>query len=230
MKNTTKKALKAMLILTMLVTLCVALAACAQTTETGATDPIVLELVNVGLDILAKAAIAAIGLAGAWATAKIGQNNKLANIKAAIGQVTQAAQTTVGELQQTTVEAMKAAAADGKLTEDQIRTLKADLLRMTREKLAEPTVQLLEAAKLDINAMIQGAAEDLINRMHTTQQLIAGELIVEQGDKKGDRKTRPPFAFYAGCYAGVIFDTERARFASERAPLQKKSLLYLDDQ
>ena len=178
MKNTTKKALKAMLILTMLVTLCVALAACAQTTETGATDPIVLELVNVGLDILAKAAIAAIGLAGAWA-AKIGQNNKLANIKAAIGQVTQAAQTTVGELQQTTVEAMKAAAADGKLTEDQIRTLKADLLRMTREKLAEPTVQLLEAAKLDINAMIQGAAEDLINQMHTTQQLIAGELIVE---------------------------------------------------
>ena len=168
MKNTTKKALKAMLILTMLVTLCVALAACAQTTETGATDPIVLELVNVGLDILAKAAIAAIGLAGAWATAKIGQNNKLANIKAAIGQVTQ-----------TTVEAMKAAAADGKLTEDQIRTLKADLLRMTREKLAEPTVQLLEAAKLDINAMIQGAAEDLINQMHTTQQLIAGELIVE---------------------------------------------------
>ena len=175
MKNTTKKALKAMLILTMLVALCVALAACAQTTETGATDPIVLELVNVGLDILAKAAIAAIGLAGAWATAKIGQ----ANIKAAIGQVTQAAQTTVGELQQTTVEAMKAAAADGKLTEDQIRTLKADLLRMTREKLAEPTVQLLEAAKLDINAMIQGAAEDLINQMHTTQQLIAGELIVE---------------------------------------------------
>ena len=78
-----------------------------------------------------------------------------------------------------TVEAMKAAAADGKLTEDQIRTLKADLLRMTRKKLAEPTVQLLEAAKLDINAMIQGAAEDLINQMHTTQQLIAGELIVE---------------------------------------------------
>lgn len=94
MKNTTKKALKAMLILTMLVTLCVG--ACSVRTDhrNGATDPIVLELVNVGLDILAKAAIAAIGLAGAWATAKIGQNNKLANIKAAIGQVTQAAQTT----------------------------------------------------------------------------------------------------------------------------------------
>ena len=90
MKNTNKKALKAMLILAMLVTLCMSLAACAQTTETGTTDPIVLELVNVGLDILAKAAIAAIGLAGAWATAKIGQNNKLANIKAAIGHVTQA--------------------------------------------------------------------------------------------------------------------------------------------
>ena len=45
MKNTTKKALKAMLILAMLVTLCMSLAACAQTTETGTTDPIVLELV-----------------------------------------------------------------------------------------------------------------------------------------------------------------------------------------
>ena len=54
MKNTNKKALKAMLILAMLVTLCMSLAACAQTTETGTTDPIVLELVNVGLDILAK--------------------------------------------------------------------------------------------------------------------------------------------------------------------------------
>lgn len=30
---------------------------------------------------------------------------------------------------------------------------------------------------------------------------------------------RPPFDFYSECYAGVIFDTERARFASERAPL-----------
>ena len=54
MKNTNKKALKAMLILAMLVTLCMSLAACAQTTETGTTDPIVLELVNVGLDILAS--------------------------------------------------------------------------------------------------------------------------------------------------------------------------------
>ena len=32
---------------------------------------------------------------------------------------------------------------------------------------------------------------------------------------------RSPFAFYAECYAGVIFDTERARFASERAPLHQ---------
>ena len=39
MKNTTKKALKAMLILTMLVTLCVALAACAPVSYTHLTLP-----------------------------------------------------------------------------------------------------------------------------------------------------------------------------------------------
>lgn len=185
MKTTTKRAAKTMLILVLLLTLCASLAACAvaaetaETTETKTTDPVVLELVSVGLDILAKAAIAAIGLAGAWATAKIGQNNKLANIKAAISQVTEAAQTTVDELQQTTVEAMKAAAANGKLDEDQIAMLQADLLRMTRAKLAEPTVALLEAVKLDINALIQGAAEDLIGQMRAQPQLITGELIAK---------------------------------------------------
>ena len=39
--------------------------------------------------------------------------------------------------------------------------------------------------------------------------------------------SKPPITFtkeeYAECYAGVIFDTERARFASERAPLQNFS-------
>ena len=92
---------------------------------------------------------------------------------------TKAAQTTVGELQQTTVEAMKAAAANGKLDEDQIAMLQTDLLRMTKAKLAEPTVALLEAVKLDINALIQGAAEDLIGQMHAQPQLITGELGTE---------------------------------------------------
>lgn len=174
-----KKTLKMQTFLTLMLVLCITLAACSESAEANTTDPIVLELVNIGLDILAKAAIAAIGIAGAWATTKIGQNNKLANIKAAIGQVTQAAQMTVGELQQTTVEAMKAAAADGKLTDAQIEQLKRDLLQKTSEKLTEPTVQLLEAAKADINAIIRGAAEDMINQMHTTNQLIAGEVVAE---------------------------------------------------
>ena len=67
-------------------------------------------------EIIATVVIAVIGVVGAWVTAKIGQKTQLTNIGQAITQVVQAAQLTVGELQQTTVNAWKEAAPDGKLT------------------------------------------------------------------------------------------------------------------
>lgn len=117
------------------------------------------------LDIIATVVIALIGVGGAWLTTKIAQKTQLSNIGAAVAQVVQAAQLTVGELQQTTVEAWKAAAPDGKLTAEQIATLKRDLLNKTAAKLSAPVVQLLEATKTDVNAIITGAAEDLIGKM-----------------------------------------------------------------
>ena len=124
--------------------------------EGGAIHPIALEAVQ---------ALALIGVAGAWAAAKIGQQSKLSNLNAAVEQVTAAAQQTVGKLQQTLAGAMKGASADGKLTAEQAAQLRKELLERTEKKLTAPAVNLLRAAQLDVSALICGAAEDAIARM-----------------------------------------------------------------
>ena len=111
--------------------------------EGGAIHPIALEAVQALTEIAAQLAVALIGVAGAWAAAKIGQQSKLSNLNAAVAQVTAAAQQTVGELQQTLAGAMKGASADGKLTAEQAAQLR----------------------QLDVSALICGAAEDAIARM-----------------------------------------------------------------
>lgn len=179
MKKRTILSLLALLFVMVMMVPLTGCTAAASTTGDIETSPIAMQAAYVALDIAATAATALIGVAGAWALAKIGQNKNLANLNIAIGQVIDAAQQTVGELQQTVVDGLKAAAPDGKLTNVQIAALKQQLLQKTSEKLTAPVVQMLEAAKLDVNALIQGAAEDLINNMHTTTSLLEQGVEVE---------------------------------------------------
>ena len=116
------------------------------------------------VQIAATAMITAIGVAGAWLTAKIGKKQQLASIKAAVEQVVDAAQITVGELQQTVVDKLKSANG-GKLTEAQVAELGEALLDKTYDKLSTPALDLLSAAMVDINALIKGVGEDWIQRM-----------------------------------------------------------------
>ena len=117
------------------------------------------------VSILAKLAITLIGVAGAWLIAKIGKKAELGNIAAALEEATTAAQTTVLELQQTTVEKLKAASADGKLTEAEIATLGQALLKGAYEKMSASCVNILTSAGVDLNALITGAGEALILNM-----------------------------------------------------------------
>ena len=168
-----KKLLKIMTVLVLALCLVMAMTGCAMAADGAAVNPITNGLLEVVTDIVATAVMAAIGVLGAWLAAKFGQNKKLANIAQATGQVILAAQLTVGELQQTAVDAMKAAAPNGKLSDAQIADLKRQLLSKTAEKLSAPVVQLLEASKTDVNALIQGAAEDMINQMHAPAESAA---------------------------------------------------------
>ena len=123
-------------------------------------------IITVVAQVVSTLLITLIGVLGAWLTAKIGKKVELANINRAKDELIAAAQQTVMELQQTVVEGMKNAAADGKLTEDEIAELSLMLIGKTKEKMSLPAIQLLEAAAVDVNALIRGAGEALISEMH----------------------------------------------------------------
>ena len=117
-------------------------------------------------EVIGTLLITAIGVLGAWLTAKIGKRVELTNINKAKDELILAAQQTVLELQQTVVEGMKAAAADGKLSDEEIASLGLTLLAKMKEKMSLSAMNVLEAAAVDVNALIRGAGEALIERMH----------------------------------------------------------------
>lgn len=123
-------------------------------------------IIEVAAQVVGTLLVTLIGVFGAWLTAKIGKRVELTNINKAKDELIIAAQQTVMELQQTVVEGMKAAAKDGKLSEDEITELSIMLLNKTKQKMSLPAIQLLEAAAVDVNAMIRGAGEALIAELH----------------------------------------------------------------
>ena len=123
-------------------------------------------IINVIAQVLATLLITLIGVLGAWLTAKIGKRVELSNINKAKDELILAAQQTVMELQQTVVEGLKDVAIDGKLSEEEIAELAGMLINKTKEKMSMPAIKLLEAAAVDVNALIRGAGEALINQMH----------------------------------------------------------------
>lgn len=123
-------------------------------------------IINIAAQVVSTLLITLIGVLGAWLTAKIGKRVELTNINKAKDELIAAAQQTVMELQQTVVEGLKEKAADGKLTDEEIEGLCLSLLTKTKEKMSLPAIKVLEAAAVDVNALIRGAGEALIERMH----------------------------------------------------------------
>lgn len=103
--------------------------------------------------------LAALTVLLAWVGSKIAENKKLTNINEAKQEVDDAVFQTVAELQQTVVEGLKTAAEDGKLTQEEISELGYQVIYRTMRKLSEPSISLLTAAGVDLEAYIQGAAE-----------------------------------------------------------------------
>ena len=110
-----------------------------------------------------------IGAFGVWALKKIGKRAGLEGISTATDEVIKMAIITVGELQQTIVNDLKANAADGKLTKEEIVMLGEKLVEKTLEKMSQPVYNLLNAAGTDIIALIKGAGEDWINSLKSEE-------------------------------------------------------------
>lgn len=116
-------------------------------------------------EILGLLIITAIGILGAALLKKLNQSSKLGNISEATKQVIEATCETVRRLQQTLVDGWKEASPDGKLTPEQVVELKQKVVTITLEQLGQPVLDLLAAAKIDIEAMITNAAESYINQL-----------------------------------------------------------------
>lgn len=104
---------------------------------------------------------------------QIGKHQELKTINAAVGELTTATETTVQELNQTVVEGLKEASADGKLTKDEIQHLGKLLLEGTMAKMSNAGINVLKAANVDINAIIVSAREALIARIKQQKALTA---------------------------------------------------------
>ena len=113
-------------------------------------------IIENAVQVAATLLLMLIGVIGTWVSAKIAKREELKNISAATEEATKAAQTTVLELQQTTVEHLKAASADGKLTKDEIDSLGKALLEGTVAKMSASAVKLLNAAGVDLSELIKG--------------------------------------------------------------------------
>ena len=106
-----------------------------------------------------------LGAFGVWVLKKVGKREGLEGISTATDEVIKMAIITIGELQQTIVNDLKANAADGKLTKEEIVMLSEKLVEKTLEKMSQPVYNLLNAAGTDIIALIKGAGEDWINSL-----------------------------------------------------------------
>ena len=73
-------------------------------------------------------------------------------------------------MQQTVVDDLKAASADGKLTQEEITVLGKKLLEGTLQKMSDSGIGVLKAANVDINAIVTGAGEALIARIKAGQK------------------------------------------------------------
>lgn len=125
-------------------------------------DSVIIETV---VSIVANLVITLIGVLGAWLMMRISKTQKLNTISTAADELTRAAEQTVLELQQTVVEGLKDASADGKLTKSEISDLGKMLLNGTMQKMSDSAIEVLRAANVDINALVTGAGEALIAKM-----------------------------------------------------------------
>ena len=156
-----KKFALVLIALLMLALPAVALADTGGTADVTVTDILIENAVN----IAAAFFVALIGVFGAWLTAKLGKITQLDTVNKAQQELIKLAQITVGDLNQTVVDGMKAASKDGKLTKEEIAQLGQLLYEKTTAKLSASAMDVLTAAQVDISALITGTAEHLIGQM-----------------------------------------------------------------
>lgn len=162
----------------MILLIAAALGGCAAM-EDETVNAIAMEAISSVLSVVAQLAVAGLSVGLTWCVTRIAKTEKFKSISEVLTQLSTTVEDTVGELQQTVVDGLKAAASDGKLTPEEVSALNAKLLDLVKAKMAQPAIDLLSAAQIDINALIIGMAESAIKKMKSSAVPV-GELIVSE--------------------------------------------------
>lgn len=154
----TNKKMIVIFIAAMLLTLC----GCAAGDEAAqAGNEFISTAIIAVVDILAEGMAVLVLAAGAWVSKKLTDDLKLKSIGRATDELTRATVETVGELQQTLVDELKAKNG-GKLSQNDVLELRDKAVKLTINKLSAPCKKILEASAVDVIAKIHGIAESTI--------------------------------------------------------------------
>lgn len=119
-------------------------------------------LIEVGTQVLFELLLLVLSVAFAFIGKWLAKHEKLKTVAAAMEEVQMLARETVNELEQTTVENLKAATEDGKLSKADIEWLGQQLIEKVAAKMSVPAEDTLRAAGVDVVALIHSAAEAFI--------------------------------------------------------------------
>ena len=112
-------------------------------------------LIDVAGTVLQAILLGLVAIAIAWLKSKV-KSERLLN---ALTELEQAAEITVGELQQTVVFGLKEAAADGKLSKEEIAELGQMSLSLVKARMSGAAQSLITAAGMDLNDLIRAQVE-----------------------------------------------------------------------
>lgn len=172
-----KKIWKVAIVMALMLAFTSAISGCAAM-EDEAINAIVTEAISSVLSIVAQLAVASLSVGLTWLVTRMAKTEKFKSLSEVLTQLSSTVEATVNELQQTIVDGLKKSAADGKLTPEEVSALNRMLLEKVQNKMAQPAIDLLNAAEVDVNALIMGMAEAAIKKMKAADAVpIIGEVI-----------------------------------------------------
>lgn len=119
-------------------------------------------IIEVGTQILFEIFLLVLSIGFAYISKALTKSEKMGHVALAMSEMEAVVVAVVGELQQTTVEGLKEASSDGKLSKSDIEWLGKQLVDKVAKGLSTPAIDTLNAAGVDIESMIHSIAEAAI--------------------------------------------------------------------
>lgn len=130
-------------------------------------------IIEVIVQVIGALLMGVIGVAMAYLTKLVGKTKELEHVSSAMDELESVVTTVVGDLQQTIVENLKAASADGKLSQEDIYDLGKLLVMKVKEQLSHPASTTIQAAGIDMTEAIHSIAEAYIAKIKRENNFIA---------------------------------------------------------